>query len=691
MANNSDIVFLSKTWISEQNDFTCDQLTPRTHTIHHVPRIGKPGGGVGIVTRNVLRSQPSENPKFETFESAAVRLKSRNTYVTAIVVYRPPGYVSEQFYSEFSCLLESYTLAKNKLIICGDFNIHIDNKSDQAAQKFTRILTDFGLVQHTHIPTHLSGHTLDLVITRSNDELMTDIPETHELFSDHFDVKFQYNSKNDNETPTFIKFRKLKNINVDDLKSELESLNSLDYKAHDLDSLLSVYTSTMQSALDKFAPMRTKRTKALTLKPWIDEEVIYERKLRRKCERHMLKTRNSDTVTKYREQRNRVNNLIEQKKIAFFHKSIADCSGDQKAIYQLIKKLANKPTTPIYPESFDDKTLADQFSQFFKTKIEKINALFSDNDVSQPTTVPGRTGNSRYDVFPYISTEELRKFIMSSPTKSCALDPIPTFLLKKCLDSALPILTEIVNRSLSTGYMPKSFKRAIVTPIPKKPKLAEFKNFRPISNLPFLSKIIERIVIEKLTSYCAENKLEEPFQSAYRRNHSCETALLEVANNILTNMDNQRVTLLTLLDLSAAFDTVPHDRFLTRLESDYGISGIALQWFASYFQDRYQSVIINDSLSNPQQLTTGMPQGSGTGPWGYTKYTGPLGVLIRILCILYHMFADDTQLHTSLDPNSRQSQLQAKTTIEITRCHKNPGPRGDYIAHRLRKLSTFWH
>ena len=169
---------------------------------------------------------------------------------------------------------------------------------------------------------------------------------------------------------------------------------------------------------------------------------------------------------------------------------------------------------------------------------------------------------------------------------------------------------------------------------------------------------------EKLTSYCSENKLDEPFQSAYRTNHSCETALLEVANHILTNMDNQRVTLLTLLDLSAAFDTVPHDRFLSRLESDYGISGTALQWFASYFQDRFQTVNIKDSLSCPQRLTTGMPQGSGTGPWGYTKYTGPLGMLIQILCILYHMFADDTQLHTSLDPNSTACQLQAKTSIE---------------------------
>ena len=129
-------------------------------------------------------------------------------------------------------------------------------------------------------------------------------------------------------------------------------------------------------------------------------------------------------------------------------------------------------------------------------------------------------------------------------------------------------------------------------------------------------------------------------------------------------MDNRKITLLTLLDLSAAFDTVPHDRFFARLESDYGISGVALQWFASYFETRYQTVNVRDSMSDAQLLSTGMPQGSGTGPWGYTKYTGPLGLLIYILCVLYHMFADDTQLHTSLDPNSKDSQFQARSTIE---------------------------
>ncbi len=664
--NKSDIVFLCETWINENNDFTCDQFTPRDHTTHHVPRIGKRGGGVGIITRKSLRAQPITDKPFQSFEHATVRLKTQVTHLTLIVVYRPPGYMNEQFITEFSTVLETHSLKKDRIIICGDFNIHLDKITDDATIKFTSLLREFGLVQHTSSPTHRSGHILDLVITRVDDDYMFNEPKPCELFSDHFDLKFQYKLSTSPEDRTTISFRKLKELDIDKFKKEISLLNNVDYTKHDTDSLLNVYNVTMRNALDIVAPLRQKRIKVQTLKPWIDEEVIRERTLRRSLERKMLKDKNIESTARYKLQKNRVNFITDQKKIAFFNTSIENCNGDQKLIYQLIKKLSNKPATPVYPEAPNDGVLSNQFSEFFKSKIEKINEQFSDTSILDHNLSQNikNTRVCQYEVFPKITTEELRKYIAKSPTKSCALDPIPTFLLKECLDIALPVLTEIVNKSLSTGYMPKSLKQAIVTPIPKKPKVTEFKNFRPISNLPFLSKVIERIVIDKLSSYCKENELNEPYQSAYRKNHSCETALLEVTNCILTNMDNQKVTLLTLLDLSAAFDTVPHDQFLSRLESDYGITSTALQWFSSYFKDRFQTVNVNNSQSSPQPLTTGMPQGSGTGPWGYTKYTGPLGVLIRILCLLYHMFADDTQLHTSLDPKSSASQSLAKTKIE---------------------------
>ena len=187
----------------------------------------------------------------------------------------------------------------------------------------------------------------------------------------------------------------------------------------------------MQSALDKVAPICGKRIKTQTPRPWVDEEVISERKLRRKLERKMLKDRDPVSKNNYRIQRKRVNEIIEQKKIAFFHSSIKDCAGDQKALYQLMKKLANKPIAPVFPESPSDDVLANQFSDFFKSKIEKINAQFTDHDGNEHSQIPTRLDGSEFTAFPPITQEEFQKFILQSPTKSCALDPIPCFLLKK--------------------------------------------------------------------------------------------------------------------------------------------------------------------------------------------------------------------------------------------------------------------
>ena len=151
----------------------------------------------------------------------------------------------------------------------------------------------------------------------------------------------------------------------------------------------------------------------------------------------------------------------------------------------------------------------------------------------------------------------IRKLIQSSAKKSCALDPMPTPLVVSCLDVLLPVITTIVNSSLLHGHFPSNWKETIVTPILKNPSLtSEFSNIRPISNLQFISKLTEHAVFDQLQTHMLDHILYPLLQSAYRKSHSTETALIKVQNDILMNMDRQQVTLLVLLDLSAAFDTI---------------------------------------------------------------------------------------------------------------------------------------
>ena len=195
----------------------------------------------------------------------------------------------------------------------------------------------------------------------------------------------------------------------------------------------------------------------------------------------------------------------------------------------------------------------------------------------------------------------------------------------------------------------------MVTPLLKKPSLdLILKNYRPISNLPFVGKLMERCVIEQLLEHICTNNLMEPLQLAYRSHHSTETALLKVKTDILKAMDNQEVTCLVLLDLSAVFDKVDHKILLERLENYFGITGVAPRWIKSYLTNQSQRVIIGDTnttgaKSNSISLEFGVPQGSALGPILFTLYTSPLGQICSNN-VYYHLYADDQQIYLSFKP-----------------------------------------
>jgi hypothetical protein len=210
-------------------------------------------------------------------------------------------------------------------------------------------------------------------------------------------------------------------------------------------------------------------------------------------------------------------------------------------------------------------------------------------------------------------------------------------------------MTAMVNKSLHDGYLPKSQKMAVVTPLLKKSSLDphDLKNYRPVSNLSFVSKLVERAAVKQLTDYLETNGLMPPLQSAYRRHHSTETALLKVLSDILTAADDRKVTLLALLDLSAAFDCVDHDILLSRLQSSFGVDGVVLAWVRSFLSDRQQCVSFGGQLSSEIRLLFGVPQGSVLGPLLFLLYTAEVFDIISSLGLTGHSYADDTQVYIS--------------------------------------------
>ena len=210
--------------------------------------------------------------------------------------------------------------------------------------------------------------------------------------------------------------------------------------------------------------------------------------------------------------------------------------------------------------------------------------------------------------------------------------------------------------SLGSGVFPKVLKNAVISPVIKKPSHDPntLKNYRPISNIPYLSKIIEKHAISSINEFITQQELGEPFQSAYKPCHSTETALLKVKDDILDHMSRQEGVFLVLLDLSSAFDTVSYPIVLERLRG-LGIKGTVLDWVDSYLTDRSWTVHINGSQSAPSKLEYGVPQGSIVGPSIFNIYTLPIGNIIRDYGLSYHMYADDIQIYASFTPKDPSS------------------------------------
>ena len=662
--DNVDMLAITETWMKHNDPVTANELTPPGFSLHHAPRVGRVGGGVGILYKNEFKLTAKENPITSSYESTLCTFKSdRSKNLTVMIVYRPPSSSFATFLDEFSSYLESLITSPHEVLILGDFNLHYDDTAHHQTNRFKSLLMGFSLKQHVSEATHKCGHILDLVISRENDLVLNSSVKDC-LISDHKVVELCIGITRPRAEQTRTTYRKLRALDSERFAADVSTaLQCKRDSGHFID--INTYNQVLASTLDKHAP---ERTRIITLRPhapWYNDQLRESKQERRRREHRWRMTGLDTDKEAYKEQRDTYNRILNVTKTQYYSKLVAEKSNDPKNLFQLVDTLIHgKQAAPTLPEHTSLDELSNRFADYFTDKIESISLNLSHRQFDSFPLIPPETLQetaSTWTEFARVTAEEVAKVIQKSPSKSCSLDPIPTWLLKACLQVLCGTITDIINDSLSSGTVPDSMKDATVSPILKKANIDqnELKHYRPISNLFFVSETLRRIVANQLNLYMTENRLHEQYQSVYRQHHSVETALVRVQNDILMSIDRGDAVLLILLDLSAAFDTVDHHTLITRLQT-IGISGNVLKWFQSYLKDRHQSVTISKHSSSRHRLNQGVPQGSVLGPILFSICMIPLARIIERHNLSGHYYADDTQLYIAFRPSLPLADIEAK-------------------------------
>ena len=646
------IIGVTETWLNSQSNL----INLDNYEFIFKGREGnKTGGGVGFYIKD--DSNYKMRHDLTTFnqwiESIFIELNMDNTKNIIVgTIYRPPKQDIKHFLENLELLTSKIAKENKSCYLLGDFNLDlIKADSNDLTNQFLDILFSSGFIPLITKPTRVTSHSATLI-----DNIFTNILDDSQSvngllcteIADHIPIFHIRKLNLEKNKPAKSFNRVINNKNMDNFVSII-SKHSWSISNLSPNDAYNQFYSQLIEVYDKCFPIKKNNKQKCIDKPWITAGFKKSIKQKNKLYKKFVKSPTVANERKFKAHRNKLNSLLRLAKQNHYKflldKSKSSVSDTWKVINSLLK---TKKDTKHYPKTFqinnnfesDPKQISDSFVSYFSNVGINLSNKIPDTNKSIDSYLKGDFRESCF--FNPTDSGEIEEIVLSLKNKSsCGHDEINIKVIKHSIKYLSKPLSKLINLSLENGSVPDSLKIAKVIPIYKSGDKDNCTNYRPISVLPCISKIYEKVIYKRLTSYLDLHNILNKNQYGFRNNRSTIMAVTDFIEQISTSLDQGSAAVGVFLDLSKAFDTIDHKILLDKLYF-YGIRGTPHLWLKNYLENRKQFVDFNGTQSHRHNITCGVPQGSILGPLLFLIYINDVSNSSEIL--KFSLFADDTNI-----------------------------------------------